>query len=582
MSGAREDGTVTEVEKGPDSEPLPRWRLTKVYAVTVRVLLSYAWLKVRAAVLGSAWREGQLAFCHRRNAARIREAILEVQGLFIKIGQGISILSNFLPADFRDQLQSLQDRIPPRPLREIRARLRQELGGEIEELFSEFERVPIASASLAQVHAARLADGRRVAVKVQHLNIEVLAKRDLAALRNVLRLVEIAVGVRGLTAVFQELRAMILDELDFAKEADYAQQIAAAFVADAGVSVPAVVRECSTTRLLTMEFMDGVKVSDLEGLAALGVDRRAVAERIVGAYCKMLFREGVFHADPHPGNILVRADGGIVLLDFGAVARLSPGMQAGIPQFLEAVLRRDQAKILESLGLMGFVQRRGDSGEANRVAERVIDAIYSRFLGGIDLSTWNLSELRFDPRAKLDLMVDLGRLDISLADINATFRIPREWLLLERTALLLAGLCTHLDSTMRPLAVIRPYLEEYVLGNKDWVGVVATTLKDMVGSALAVPESLRQVLAKARRGELRVQVGGLEPAVAVVYAVGHQLLFGLLALGLGTLALFAQERAIANLPQILAAAAAFFSVCLAGSLMRTRKWMRRLRAQTRE
>ncbi len=550
-----------------------RFRLLAVYALLVRVLASYGWLKLAGLVRGAAWRERALPACHLRNARRVKETILEVQGLFIKVGQLLSILSNFLPADFRGELEALQDRIPARPLAEIRARLRSELGGEPEELFASFDPEPIASASLAQVHAATLADGRRVAVKVQHLDIEDTARRDLATIRRILGVVELVLGIRGLIEVYEQVHETILEELDFGREADSIEEIAARFRDDPEVGFPLVVRQASTRRVLTTHFVEGVKISDLGSLAALGLDRRALAVRVLSAYCRMIFRDGVYHADPHPGNILVRADGGIVFVDFGAVARLSPGMKAGIPRLLEGVLRRDREQILAALQSMGFVARSADGGE---VAELVIDYVYSRFLAAVELESFNLKDIRVDTGLKVEMMADLARLDISLRELTATFQVPREWVLLERTLLLLAGLCTHLDPEMRPLTVVRPYLEELMPG-RDWMALVRSVVKDLALSVLTLPEDLRRTLRKAERGELEVGVQGLADGARLLYAAGHQLLWGLFALGTGALAYLARLRADEAFAAGFAAASGFFLLCLVGSLWRARRWSRRLR-----
>ncbi|HEX9731422.1 MAG TPA: AarF/UbiB family protein, partial [Thermoanaerobaculia bacterium] len=228
-----------------------RHRLLKVYGTLARVLASYAGLRLAGFFRGSAWNERALSRRNRANARRVRETILDVQGLFIKVGQLISILTNFLPADFRGELEGVQDQIPPRPLAEIAQRLRSELGGGPEELFADFEAEPVAAASLAQVHAARLHDGRRVAVKVQHVDVEELATADLATIRRILRIVQWVLGIRGLTTAFAEIREMILDELDFAREGEHIEAIAANFVDDPMVSFPQVIHERTTRRVLT-------------------------------------------------------------------------------------------------------------------------------------------------------------------------------------------------------------------------------------------------------------------------------------------------------------------------------------------
>jgi predicted unusual protein kinase regulating ubiquinone biosynthesis (AarF/ABC1/UbiB family) len=244
-----------------------------------------------------------------------------------------SIMSNFLPEEFRGELEGLQDKIPSRPYEEIAARIRAELGDLPEVLFTSFNETPIASASLAQVHEAYLPDGCRVAVKVQYPDINKIAQQDLKTIQRILVLVGVVFRIKGLSTNFQRIKETVLEELDFRKEAEHIETIAANFQSDPDIKLPGVIHKLSTRRILTTEFMDGIKVTNLNYLAENSIDREALANRIVTAYCRMIFIDGTYHADPHPGNLLVQADGTVVFIDFGAVARLSPAMKEGIPDF---------------------------------------------------------------------------------------------------------------------------------------------------------------------------------------------------------------------------------------------------------
>lgn len=524
---------------------------------------------------GAEWLEHSRVARHHRNARRARDTIVRVQGLFIKVGQLVSILSNFLPEEFRGELESVQDRIPARPLAQIRARIRSELGAEPETLFAHFEPVPIASASLAQVHAATLVDGRRVAVKVQHWDIEETARRDLATIRRLLQLAQLIFRIRGLLGVHEQVREMIEEELDFTREADSLETIAANLAGDVEVLLPPVVREFSRRRVLTTGFVEGVKVTDLEGLAAFGVERPALAERLVRVYCRMIFRDGLYHADPHPGNVLVQADGRLVLLDFGAVARLSPEMKAGIPQLVEGVLKRNRDEILAALRRIGFVQRQSNDVD---VADRVIDYVYTRILEEMELDSFQLKDIQADVKAKVEMMADLSRLGISFRELTAAFQVPRNWILLERTIWLLTGVCTHLDPKLQPMAILRPYLAELLLGQeKDWMGLAGSVVKDLAATAVTLPGDLKKLLQKAQRGELEMHTRGIVEGAQLVYAAGHQLLWGLLTMGCGGLGYWAHTRG--DRPFALAAGfgAGFFFLCLIVSWWRTRKIERRLR-----
>ena len=517
-----------------------RFRHIRIYATTARVLASYAGIRARRAFLSPERYTALLVERHRVNAGRIRDAIIRAGGLFIKVGQLISILSNFLPPEFRRELEGLQDRLPPRPYDEIVARIRAELGRSPDEVFVEFDPTPVATASLAQVHVARTPDGRKIAVKVQHENIEETARADLVAVRRIIALVQRVTGLRGLEAYHPEISQMIAEELDFSREAANLETIARQFAGDGMVRCPTVIADLCTKRLLVTTYMEGTKVTDFAGLAARGFDRRTVAERVVTAYCRMIFVNGVYHADPHPGNIFVANDGAIIFVDFGAVGVLAAHMREGIPEFFEGVIRRDARQITDAIRTMGFVAR--DAKSAN-VAQRVIDYFQRRFFEEMASESWGLGSLQVDMRSRLETLADLRRLDVSFRQLTTTFQVPKDWVLLERTLLLLIGLCTELDPTWNPLTVIQPYLERVVFsGDRDWGHLLATALKDMARAAATLPDQLTRVLDRTNNGELEVHVPEISSAARLLYAGAHQLIFSILATASGVLAYQAYDR----------------------------------------
>src|SRR5436190_1214439 len=476
-------------------------RLLRAYRTLVVVLSSYLWHNAWALVRGSAWDERTLPDVHRRNAQRVERTIVGIQGLFIKVGQLISILTNFLPEEFRAELEGLQDQIPARPLEQVERRIERELGSPAQTLFAWFNPEPLAAASLAQVHEARLHDGRRVAVKVQHADIERTAKSDLGAIRVILAIVGAVTGVTGLRRVFPEVRAMILGELDFVREADNLRRIAANFAASANgdaIVFPEPLPELSTARVLTATFVEGVKISDVEALRAAGLEPRAIAERVVHAYCEMVFRHGLYHADPHPGNILVQPGeqgaATLAFLDFGAVAELS------------------------------------------------------------------------------------SRMEVSFQDLMAIVDVPREWILIERTNLLLLGLCTHLDPRFNPFTVIRPYLKELLQGaDGTLVERFSTVAKEMALAALSLTTDLGRLVGKTQRGDLEVRLRGLRESAELLYALGHQLLWTACAMFCGVFAWQANQHGDPRLARWAGGAGVAFLLLLAGALLRGRRLRRRSR-----
>jgi ubiquinone biosynthesis protein len=545
--------------------PNPKLRLVRIYGTTLRVLSSYLWLRVRRPLIAPDRYAAMLLERHRTNARRIHDAILVAGGLFIKVGQLISILTNFLPAEFRQELEGLQDQLPPRPFDEIAARIRAELGASPDELFEDFDRTPIATASLAQVHVATLADGRRVAVKAQHPDIDRIAREDLDTIRRLLRIVQYFTGVRGLESYHPEISQMIAEELDFAKEAKNIERIANNFGGDVMVRCPSVIPERSSRRVLTTSFIDGTKITAFDALAARGFERRMLAERIVTAYCRMIFVDGVYHADPHPGNIFVAPDGAIVFVDFGAVGVLAPHMKEGIPEFFEGVIRRDPQRITGAIRTMGFVAR--DAGRGD-VAGRVIAYFQRRFFEQIAADSWSLGSLQVDMRSRLEALADLRRLDVSFRELTSTFQVPKDWVLLERTLLLLVGLCTELDPSWNPMTVIRPYLEDVVLGqDRDWGDLLRGSIKDMAKTAITIPEDLQRVLVRANSGELEVRVPEITDAARMLYAASHQLIFAILGAVAGIVAFQAYDRGRTWLAISLTAGGVACLIALVRSMM---------------
>ena len=560
-----------------------RFRAARAYWLTLRILTGYAWLGFWRPVLGPSLYASKLVARHRSTSKRLVAAILDLKGLFIKVGQLISILTNVLPPEFRAELEQLQDSVPARPPSEVTARIRKEFGKAPEDLFAEFNPVPIASASLAQVHEAQLHDGRRVAVKVQHADIEEISRLDLAVLAGVLALIQFFVRIKGLESYHADITQMISEELDFTQEARNIATISANFARSTEVRFPTVVAELSTQRVLTTEFIVGTKVTDFDGLKRLGVDRPALAVRILAAYCQMVFTDGVFHADPHPGNIIVHPDGSITFVDFGAVGRLAPNVKAGIPMFWNGVIKRDPPMISAGLRQAGFFARDPDAGEDD-VAERAINYFQKRFFEQMTVEGFSLKDIQVDMKSKIEALADLNKLDISFRDLQRSFQVPKEWVIFERAALLLVGLGTQIDPNMNPLKTIGPYLQEFVLGGKDtdWKAQISTAVREMAMSALAIPDRANRFFERANRGDIQLRVAGLRESALLLYAGVHQIVYMFLAIATGALGYVLEARAERAFAVGAWTISALCIVLLAGSIWRARALATGLRSRRRE
>jgi len=538
---ARREREEREREKKPTryrARGANRWRFIRAYTTTFQVIFSYLTLFWTAKLLGRAYKEQNIAGVHKRNARRVYETILELQGLFIKVGQLLSIMANFLPEEFRAELEGLQDQVPPRRYEEIAARVEEELGAPVDEVFAEFKRTPIASASLGQVHEARTKEDLRVVVKVQHQDIDEIVRLDLKTIRRIMTIVQWFVPVQGLDAYYHQIKDLLRQELDFTAEADNIEKIARNFEKDPRVHFPVPVRELSTSRVLTTTFVEGKKLTDLSGLDAMGIDKKELASRLVRVYCQMIFVDGIYHADPHPGNILVNAQGDLVLLDFGAVAQLSQPMREGIPEFLEGVIRRDTDRLIRALRKMGFLSRTSDEA----VSEKIIEYFHQRFQEEVKLESFNLKDIKIDPQRGFENLLDLRKMNVGLKELSDAFHIPRDWVLLERTILLVYGCCSMLDPELNPMGIIQPYLQDFVLGNRDWQQLAMDTVRDMALKAVTLPEDLRKYLQRATRGEMEVRVKGVQEGARAMYAIGRQLIYTAIGIATGFAALSLHGR----------------------------------------
>lgn len=554
-----------------------RLRAEKAYWLTVRILAGYLWLRLWRPVLGPSLYNARLIERHRRNSKRVVAAILELKGLFIKVGQLISILTNFLPPEFRAELEQLQDSVPARPLDEVTARIRKEFGKSPEELFASFDPEPIASASLAQVHMAVTHDGREVAVKVQHADIEEIARLDLDAIHRILNLVQMVVRIRGMESYHEDISQLIHEELDFANEARNIDAIAANFAGNAEVHFPAVIPELCTERVLTTAFVHGTKVTDFPELEAKGVDRRALAERILRVYCQMLFVDGLYHADPHPGNIIVHEDGSVTFVDFGAVGRLRPNMKAGMQRFWNGIIRRDATQIGTAMREMGMISWDRERTETE-IAERAINYFQQRFLEQMTVESFSLKDIQVDMKTKLEAMADLKRLDVSFRQLSNAFQVPKEWVIFERASILLLGLCTQIDPDMNPIRTVGPYLQEFVLGKEtDWKAQISTAIREMAMSAIAMPDKANRLLDVANRGDIRFQMAKLPEGALLLYAAGQQVIFTFISIASGAFAFVLEQSGHRTLGMIAFVLSGVFIVALALAMYRARALQRSLR-----
>lgn len=448
------------------------YRATRAVLMFLRLLVLYlAFLGVRK-VLGQKRTESLEHAVHRAGARTLHNGILRLEGVYIKLGQFMSMLTGFLPDEYLDELQALQDAVPPRPYSAVEERLRAEYGVSPMEVFELLEGTPVASASIGQVHLGVLKDGREVAVKVQYPGIERIVRTDLAVVRLVARVVDRLLPELQYMNVYDDLRTTVLRELDYLNEGKNAEAIARNFENDPRVEFPRIYWEHTTSKVLCMERKRGIKILDVEALEAAGIRPLDVIEVLVQAYFKQLLVDGFYHADPHPGNFFVRKgrDGKpiVVFLDFGAVAQFPAEFRDGMRTVVYGYMLRDDSKVIEGMRRMGFEAAGADEAVFEKAVRHYMDKLLH--FAPEDFSKLDLSEF--------DLRKNLEEMQVSFRELARAFRVPRNWFYVERTLTLLLGLCARLDPKVDAFLYGFPYAVEFVFGGDVKLASIWGDLKD--------------------------------------------------------------------------------------------------------
>lgn len=424
---------------------------------------------------------------------RIRLVMEALGPTFIKLGQLASTRSDLLPSGVIKELSKLQDDVPPFEAEEARRIVELELGGSIEDVMSDFSEQPIAAASIGQVHSAKLVEnGRRVAVKVQRPGVKKQVARDLEILHDLVSLGEKRwewVTRYQVPQLVEEFSRSMEAEMDYTAEARNMERIAKQFNQDPHIHVPDVFWDFTSERVLTMSFVEGVKPTDRDYLEQRGYDVKEIASRIVNAVLNQVFIGGFFHADPHPGNLLIMKDGSITFLDFGMVGRLSPDMREYLSSLVIALMRQDTPAMVRSIERMGMIPEETDVGALKRDLERLRERYYD-----VAFSEVNLGQV--------------------INDFFSTARqhgigIPPDLLMLGKALVTTEGMVERLDPTLSIVTLAEPFgrkLAREKFGPDRLRRKTVSGALGLADSLANLPDRLRHLTSFISGGRVRVEV----------------------------------------------------------------------------
>src|SRR5450631_3644095 len=425
-------------------------------------------------------------------AERMRLALEELGPTFVKLGQLLSTRPDVIPHAFVHEFEKLQDNVPSFPFAEVTSQLVQELGGPVEAFFAEIDPEPLAAASIAQVHRARLISGEDVVIKVRRPGIVELVESDISALMSLARLAERHIPgseIYDPVALVREFARTIRREMDFSREGHTIEKFRDNFSGTPWMHFPRVYWEQSARGVLTMEFVDGIKVSDQERLDLQGYHRKIIAQRGADSFLEMVLTHGFFHGDLHPGNLLILPDNTLCLLDYGIVGRLDDSLKTFLTDILYAIVNRDMDEIVSLLLFAGDISDSLDIRALKRDLFNFIDGYYE-----IPLKE-----------------IEVGRMLMEFIEIITLYsiRIPSDLMLLAKALVLIESMGRSLNPAFNMVEHLRPFIEKG-LRRKYSPRTVSRDINKILFSYLSLarnlPRDLKELINRINRNKFKIDL----------------------------------------------------------------------------
>ena len=435
----------------------------------------------------------------RFQAIWVRETLLDLGPTFIKVGQLFSTRADLFPAEYVEELSKLQDRVPAFSYEQLEVIVEQDLGKTVHELYQSFDPVPLAAASLGQVHKAQLHSGPEVVVKVQRPGLRKLFEIDLQILKGIARYFQNHPKWgrgRDWMGIYEECCRILWLEIDYINEGKNADTFRRNFRNCDWVQVPRVYWRYAAPRVLTLEYLPGIKISHYEALDAAGIDRKSIAQKGAEAYLQQLLNDGFFHADPHPGNIAVSADGSLIFYDFGMMGQIQSNVREGLMETLYGIAAKDGQRIMDSLINLGALVPTGDMSPVRRSIQYMLD---------------NFMDKPFENQSVSAITDDLY--DIAY---NQPFRFPATFTFVMRAFSTIEGVGRGLDPQFNFMEVAQPFAMQLMTNGNgpDTTSSIFNELSrqaaQVSSTALSLPRRIEETIDKLEQGDLRIRVRSAE------------------------------------------------------------------------
>ncbi|WP_446404376.1 ABC1 kinase family protein [Coleofasciculus sp. C1-SOL-03] len=464
----------------------------------VLTLLFQLWLNGKPWSYPGGITEAKQAVRRTKQAIWIRDTFLELGPTFIKVGQLFSTRSDLFPSEYVEELSKLQDRVPAFNYDQVEAIVKQDLGKSVSELFGNFDPIPLAAASLGQVHKAQLQSGEEVVVKVQRPGLRKLFTIDLQILKGIARYFQNHPDWgrgRDWMGIYEECCRILWEEIDYLNEGRNADTFRRNFRRYDWVKVPRVYWRYTSNRVLTLEYAPGIKISHYEALEAAGLDRKLLAQLGARAYLQQLLNDGFFHADPHPGNIAVSPEGSLIFYDFGMMGRIKANVREELMQTLFGVAQKDASRVVESLVALGALSPVDDMGPVRRSIQYMLD---------------HFMDKPFEEQSVSEISDDLYEIAY-----GQPFRFPATFTFVMRAFSTLEGVGKGLDPEFNFMEVAKPFAMQIMTnGNRPegntFFNELGRQAAQVSSTALGLPRRIEDTIEKLERGDIRLRVRSIE------------------------------------------------------------------------